>query len=176
MSDSKRPERIATNVTRSSSSPGASTGGSGDEKQTGKGKKSKLKLIVIGLVVVLVGGAVAKFTVLAPPAKASASTAAKKPAKGPVVPMDEMTLNLANGAYLRLKISLQTTAGTSEELDTADAAQDVIDTFSNLTVAQLTGAPARRKYQAELLKRLEEDYPKKIIEPVYQEFVMTGAS
>jgi len=176
MSDQKRPERIAANMSRSSSSPGASTGGSGDEKQAGKAKKSKVKLIAIVLAVLLAGGAVAKFTVLAPPAKAGAEAAkaTKKPAKGPVIPMDDMTLNLANGAYLRLKISLQTTKGTSEELDTAAAAQDVIDTFSNLNVAQLTGAPNRKKYQAVLLKKLQEDYPKQILEVPYQEFVMTS--
>ncbi len=175
MSDQKRPERIAANMSRSSSSPGASTGGSGDEKQAGKAKKSKVKLIAIVLAVLLAGGAVAKFTVLAPPAKAGAETAAKKkPAKGPVIPMDDMTLNLANGAYLRLKISLQTTKGTSEELDTAAAAQDVIDTFSNLNVTQLTGSPNRKKYQAVLLKKLQEDYPKQILDVPYQEFVMTS--
>lgn len=178
MAEHKRPERIATNMPRSSSSPGASTGGSGDDKQAGKGKKGgKLKLIVIVLVVLLAGGAVAKFTVLAPSAKASAETATKKkPAKGPVIPMDDMTLNLANGAYLRLKISLQTAKGTSEELDTAAAAQDIIDTFSNLTTAQLTGAANRKKYQDLLLKKLQEDYPKEILDVPYQEFVMTNAS
>ncbi|HEX2902109.1 MAG TPA: flagellar basal body-associated FliL family protein [Jatrophihabitans sp.] len=165
-------------MTRSSSSPGGSTGGSGDDKQAGNGKKrGKLKLIAIVLVVLLAGGAVAKFTVLAPSAKASAATTAKKkPAKGPVIPMDEMTLNLANGAYLRLKISLQTTKGTSADLDTAAAAQDVIDTYSNATTAQLTGLANRTKYQDLLLKKLAGDYPKQILDVPYQEFVMTGAS
>jgi flagellar FliL protein len=175
MSEHKRPERIAANMSKSSSSPGATTGGSGDEKQTGKGKKSKVKLIAIVLVLLLAGGAVAKFTVLAPPAKASAEAVKKKPAKGPVIAMDDMTLNLANGAYLRLKISLQTAKGTSEELDTAAAAQDIIDTFSNLTTAQLTGSPNRKKYQDLLLKKLQEDYPKQILDVPYQEFVMTGS-
>jgi len=178
MTDTKRPERIATNVTRSSSSPGAKTGGSGDEKQAGNGKKSKLKLIVIAVVLLVVGGAIAKFTVLAPSAKssASASKTPPKPAKGPVVPMDEMTLNLANGAYLRLKISLQTTKGTSDSIDTAQAMQDVIDVFSNLTIQQLTGGAARKKYQDLLLKKLSEDYPKQILDVPYQEFVMTPAT
>jgi flagellar FliL protein len=167
----ERPERIATNVqSRGGSSPGAKTGASGDAPAgKRKGKSMKVKIGAL-LVLLLVGGAVAKFTVLAAPAKPAGKVA---PAKGPVVPMEEMTLNLADGHYLRLKIALQTTKGTSEELDTAEAAQALIDTYSNQTVAALTGDAARAKAKQRLLSELDELYPKKILDAYYTEFVMT---
>jgi flagellar FliL protein len=167
----ERPERIATNVRpQKTSSPGAKTGASGDDPAAKrKGRPMKVKIAAL-LVLVLVGGAVAKFTVLASPAKPAGKAA---PAKGPVVPMEEMTLNLADGHYLRLKIALQTSKGTSEEFDTAEAAQALIDTYSNQTVAALTGDEARNKAKQRLLSKLEELYPKKILDAYYTEFVMT---
>jgi len=166
----ERPERIATSVSRGTSSPGAKTGASGDDTAgKGKGKSMKIKLAAL-LVLLLVGGAIAKFTVLASPAKPAGKVA---PAKGPVVAMDEMTLNLADGHYLRMKIALQTAKGTSEELDTSEAAQALIDTYSNETVAQLTGDAARTKAKQAFLSRLATLYPKKIIDAYYTEFVMT---
>jgi len=168
----ERPERLATSSpARGKTSTGAKTGGSGDEAADGKGKGKSLKLkLIVLLVVLLAGGAVAKFTVLASPAKPKAAAV---PAKGPVVPMEEMTLNLADGHYLRLKIALQTTKGTSEELDTAEAAQALIDTYSNQTVAQLTGDEARDRAKLTLLGKLGKLYPKKILDAYYTEFVMT---
>jgi flagellar FliL protein len=168
----ERPERIASNVSsRGASSPGAKTGASGDDSAgKRKGKSMKVKLAAL-LVLLLAGGAVAKFTVLASPAKPAGKAAA--PAKGPVVPMEEMTLNLADGHYLRMKIALQTAKGTSTELDTSEAAQALIDTYSNQTVAQLTGNVGRTKAKEAFLGKLATLYPKKIIDAYYTEFVMT---
>ncbi len=167
----ERPERLASSVqSRGVSSPGAKTGASGDDAAAkGKGKSLKVKLAAL-LVLLLVGGAVAKFTVLASPAKPAGKVT---PAKGPVVPMDEMTLNLADGHYLRMKIALQTAKGTTEELDTSEAAQALIDTYSNQTVTQLTGDAARNKAKQQFLDRLSKLYPKKILDAYYTEFVMT---
>ena len=78
----------------------------GKGKKPGK-KKSKKKIIILAVVVLLLG-AVAKFTVLAP----SAPAADAKPVPGHVVAMTDMTLNLAGGHYLRIKLALQTVEGT----------------------------------------------------------------
>ena len=63
----ERPERIATNVqSRGGSSPGAKSGASGDDSAgKRKGKSMKVKIIAL-LVLLLVGGAVAKFTGVSP--------------------------------------------------------------------------------------------------------------
>lgn len=167
----ERPERIASSVRSGGvSSPGAKTGASGDDAAAKrKGMSLKVKLAAL-LVLLLVGGAVAKFTVLASPAKPAGKVA---PAKGPVLPMDEMTLNLADGHYLRMKIALQTAKGTSEEFDTSEAAQALIDTYSNQTVAGLTGDAARNKAKQQFLDKLSKLYPKKFLDAYYTEFVMT---
>ncbi len=166
----QRPERIATDAGHRAASPGAKTGGSGERSKATDGKRPKrLKLAVLILVLLVAGGGIAKFTVLAPPASGS-----KPPAKGPVIALDDMTLNLTDGHYLRLKISLQTTKGTSAELDSSQAQQLIIDTYSNLSVAQLTGAAARERAKQQLLNKLKQAYPKQMLDVYYTGFVMTS--
>jgi flagellar FliL protein len=163
------PARIAS----SAGAPGARNGKSGKGgnaeavPSTKKKKSAKLKIAVL-VVLLLVGGAVAKFTVLAP----AAPKGPVKPVPGPVVAMDELTLNLDGGHFLRLKLALQTTKGTSEELEVTEGVQAVIDEFSNRSVASLTGQKARDKVRSELLTKLETLYPKKIMGVLFTEFVM----
>ena len=116
--------------------------------------------------VVLLLGAVAKFTLLKP----SAAAENAKPVPGHVLAMPDMTLNLAGGHYLRIQLALQTVEGTSEELDTSEAAQAVIDQFSDRPVTELTCEAARTKAKKELLGRLQKVYPKQIMDVIYTEF------
>ena len=164
------PARIASSVTpgdggRSGGKGGAAGKGKGKEKG---GKKSKKMKIIILVVILLAAGAAAKFTLLAP-AKA---TGPVKPVPGPVIAMDELTLNLDGGHFLRLKLSLETTLGTSSEFEVTEGIQAVIDEYSNRAVASLTGNVARDKARADLLKKLQVIYPKKILDVYYTEFVM----
>jgi len=165
-----RPDRIASEVS-TKSSKGAAKGSPGDagkakgKDKAGKKKPKKVKVAVL-VVVLLVLGAVAKFTVLA----SSASVKDAKPVPGPVLQMTDMTLNLAGGHYLRIKLALQTVKGTSEELDTSEAAQAVIEQFSDRPTAELTGDAARLKAKKELLGKLQKIYPKQIMDVIYTEF------
>lgn len=171
----ERPERLASDVSVKAvtsaggkqPAPGALPKG----EPKGAGKKSKKLKLIIGLVLLLVIGAALKFTVLAP---SSSSAAPAKPAPGPVIQMDDMTLNLTGGHYLRMKLALQTTKGTSEEFDSSEASQLIIDQYSNRTPEQLTGDAARKQMMAALVLKLQKAYPKKIIGAFYTEFVMTG--
>jgi flagellar protein FliL len=158
--------RVATLNSGGRSGSKSGDGGAGG----GKAKKSKKKLIIIAVVVLLVVGAAAKFTVLAP--KASADAAKAKPAPGPVIAMDELTLNLDGGHFLRLKLSIETTKGTSEDLDLTEGQQAVIDEYSNKTTTALTGQKSRDTAKADLLAKLQKVYPKKILDVYYTEFVM----
>jgi flagellar FliL protein len=166
-----RPDRIANDVASKPPKGGAGdTGKAG--KTTGKGKdagkkKSKKKIIIVA-VLVLMFGVLAKFTVLAPSAPAHDA----KPVPGVVVPMEEMTLNLAGGHYLRIKLALQTVHGASEELDTAEAAQAVIEQFSDRTTAELTGDAARHKAKVALLAKLQKIYPDQLMDVIYTEYYM----
>jgi flagellar FliL protein len=168
MTATDRPDRIANEV----ATKGAKGGAKGAPGETGKGKgkqpgkkKSKKKIVVLAVVLLLLA-AVAKFTVLAP----SAPAADAKPKPGHVVAMTDMTLNLAGGHYLRIKLALQTVEGTPEELDTSEAAQAVIDQFSDRSVAELTGEAARLKAKTQLLGKLQKIYPKQIMDVIYTEF------
>ncbi len=166
-----RPDRIANDVGSKTSKAGSGDAGKGKGKPKGKGKesgkKSKKKIIVLA-VVFLVVGALAKFTVLAPSEPAHDA----KPLPGHVVPMEEMTLNLAGGHYLRIKLALQTVEGAPEELDTSEAAQAVIEEFSDRPTAELTGDAARQKAKVALLAKLQKIYPKQIMDVIYTEYYM----
>lgn len=165
-----RSERATSEVgIKSVAGPGAKTGASGTDTKDKPKKKSKKKLI-IGLVLLLVIGGALKFTVLAP----KASGPPPKPVPGPIIAMDETTLNLTGGHYLRMKIALETMLGTTDALDTSQAAQLVIDEYSNLSVAQLTGQAARAKLLSQLVTQLQKAYPKEIMGAYYTEFVMTS--
>jgi flagellar FliL protein len=169
MTATERPDRIASEVP-SKGGKGGAKGAPGDTgkskgKPAGKKKSKKMKIGVL-VAVLLMLGAVAKFTVLAPSAPAGAA----KPVKGLVVEMPDMTLNLAAGHYLRIKLALQTVKGTPEELDTSEAAQAVIDQFSDRPVTELTGEAARLKAKAQLLGKLQKVYPKQIMDVIYTEF------
>ncbi len=169
MTTTDRPDRIANETTgkgaKGAGKAAPGDAGKGNGAQPGK-KKSKKKKIIVLAVVVLMLGAVAKFTVLAP------SGAAKdaKPVPGQVVAMTDMTLNLAGGHYLRIKLALQTVEGTPAELDTSEASQAVIDQFSDRPVTELTGEAARSKAKKELLGKLQKVYPKQILDVIYTEF------
>ncbi len=165
----ERPDRIANEVASKRGKAGSkgspAEAGKAGAKQPGKKKSKKMKIIVL-VVVVLMLGAVAKFTVLKP----SAAAQDAKPVPGHVLAMPDMTLNLAAGHYLRIKLALQTVEGTSEELDTSEASQAVIEVFSDRPVAELTGEAARSKAKQELLAKLQKVYPKQIMDVIYTEF------
>jgi flagellar FliL protein len=183
--DTASPPRIATQ-TPAAPAPPKTPGGVKPEPAKSKGKdkskkadaksrktdgkgKSKKKLIIIGAVALLAVGGGLKFTVLAGPAKV------KVPVPGPVIPMDEMTLNLTGGHFLRIKIGLETILGGghgAEELDTSKAAQIVLSQFSNRSPAELTGEAARTKAKDQLLVKVKEAYPDQILDVYYTEFVM----
>jgi flagellar FliL protein len=168
MTATDRPDRIANETTGKGAKGGgkAAPGDAGKGKGAQPGKKSKKKKIIILAVVVLMLAAVAKFTVLAP----SGSAKDAKPVPGQVVAMNDMTLNLAGGHYLRIKLALQTVEGTPAELDTSKAAQAVIDQFSDRPVTELSGEAARSKAKKELLGKLQKVYPKQIMDVIYTEF------
>jgi flagellar FliL protein len=172
-----KPQRIANGGSPSdvsSAKSGKASRKKGDGKAGKKKKSMKLKIGVL-LLVLLVGGVAAKFTVLAPkPAAANTKTAAvrKKPPPGPVLPIAETTVNLADGHFLSIALAIETVKGTSEELDVSEASDIVITEFSDRTMASLSGAAARDKAKKDLIKKLEVAYPKEVQDLYYTKFVM----
>ncbi|UQU65411.1 flagellar basal body-associated FliL family protein [Couchioplanes caeruleus] len=119
-------------------------------------KKSKKMLMIIALAVVLLGGggAGAYFMFF----KGDAAEAA--PVKGAVVTIENpLTVNLADGHYLKLGFALQMTEEAGEEeIDTSEALDLAIDQYTGMEVAELETVKGREKAKGELLEKIEKAY------------------
>ncbi len=142
-----------------------------DEKDTAEApKKSKkmLLIIVIALVVLGGGGAGAFFMLTGD----SAEAAAEKPVKGAVVTMENaLTINLAEGHYLKLGFALQATEEAGAvEIDMSEAIDLAIDQYTGMEIAELETTKGREAAKAELLEKIEKVYnvdDKHIIMDIY---------
>jgi len=121
-------------------------------------KKSKKMLMIIVLAVVLLGGggAGAYFMFF----KGDAAEAAPPPVKGAVIALENpLTVNLADGHYLKLGFALQMTEEAGEEeVDTAEALDLAIDQYTGMEVGELESEKGREKAKAELLEKIEKAY------------------
>jgi flagellar FliL protein len=118
----------------------------------------------------------------APAAPAAAAPAdAAEPDKeeeemGPVVEMDPININLAEGHYLRIAVALGLSADVKledpEAFDTAAASDVVLSTFSGMAMADLTSAEGREHAREMLLESLAEHYGEDVAHVYFTEFVM----
>ena len=128
-------------------------------------KKSKKKLLIILLVLLLVGGG-AGYKLTKKPAGPA------KPVPGAVVPLDSISLNLAESHFLKIGIALQTVKGAPSTLDGSQALDLAISEFSGKTMAELS-VPAKREADKEAyLKSLQKAYKDQIMDVYFTEFVM----
>lgn len=131
-----------------------------DEKDTAASdapKKSKKMLMIIAAAVLVVlggGGAGAFFMLRGDSAEAVA------PKKGIVTAAEStITVNLADGHYLKLGFALQQTEDSgTEAVDLSEAYQLAIDEYTGRTVAELSTAEGREKVKADLLAKLIKTY------------------
>ncbi len=118
-------------------------------------KKSKkmLMIIVAAAVVLLGGGGAGAFFML----KGDSAEAA--PVKGTVVALDDaMTINLADGHYLKLNFSLQQTADAAEDVDTSEARELAIDEYTGKTLAELSTEKGREEIKSDLTAKIVKAY------------------
>jgi flagellar protein FliL len=130
-------------------------------------KKSKKKLVTILLVVLLAGGASAAFLL-----KGGSPAAAEAPKPGAVLRLDSISLNLADGHYLKVGVALQLVAGVAEPPDGARALDSTIALLSNQQMDTLLVAKNREQVKAELLKAVEKDYPGEVMDIYFTDFAM----
>jgi flagellar FliL protein len=128
-------------------------------------KKSKKKLVAVGLV--LAAAAAAYWFLLKP----APSTAKAEPEPGPVVVLEPIQINLAAGHYLKIGLALQSVAGAHEEPDGSKALDSVIDLFSGLPMEEVSLAEDRAKLKKKLLHDLEERYHGDVYDVYFTEFV-----
>lgn len=136
-------------------------------------KKSKKKLImIIAIAVVLLGGGAGGYLMFKP----SSATAVPEPEPGMVVPLDAITINLADGHFLKLKLSLQATAGVTEAPDGSKALDIAIDLYSNREMAELMSNAERERSKTELKEKIEAAYTvdkeKEIMDVYFTSFVI----
>jgi flagellar protein FliL len=134
-------------------------------------KKSKKKLIIMLLAVVLLlgGGAGAYFTLFAGSGEAEAAPA---PEPGAVVPLEAVTINLADGHYLKLKISLQATLDAHAEPDGSKAMDIAIDMLSYRPMDELFSNEERLRFKAELKEKVIEAYEHEVMDVYVTTFVI----
>jgi flagellar FliL protein len=141
--------------------------GTGDDAAPKK-KSKKLMIIVLGAVLLLGGGGGAFFLM----GSGGEAEAEPKPEPGVVIPLDAVTINLADGHYLKIKIALQATAEVHEEPDGSKALDRTIAYFSDRKIAELSSAEGRKKAKEELVHEVEEAYEGEIMDIYFTEFVM----
>jgi len=162
-------------------------------------KKGKGKLIIIGVVVVvLAAGAYIVGTKSAAPAESAGSDVStttttialidgcvEEPHHGAphtLVDLPQLSINLADGHYLRVAVSLGICAdvvfpidhvtGEPSELKTAPALDIIVATLSGLSMEHLSTNEGRDEAKEELKEKISEMYRGVVYEVFFLEFVM----
>ncbi len=146
----------------------SSTAAAEPEEKPTKSRR-KLLVIVVVVVVVLAAGAGAYLTLFRGGGEPAAEPA---PEKGVVLTVDPVSLNLADGHYLRLGMALQLTKDVGEEApDTARALDLAIALFSGRTVAEVSDPATRDALTAELATQLAEVYEGEVMDVYLTNYV-----
>lgn len=145
----------------------------------GSGGKKKMLIVIIGTAVVVLIAAGLVFKMLLGP-----QGPVKDPATEPgaiVALEDDMTLNLMDGKYLKMKLSLQLSeaatakAGGEKALKTFDgskARDAAIDVLGHYTMDQLLKPENKEKARDALTKEVGERYEGDVIKVYFTDFVM----
>jgi flagellar FliL protein len=149
----------------------AKTGAEATKSEAGDtprgGGRKKLLVIVAAVLLILAAG---YLFVLKP--RGDKPGAAPKPVPGAVVKLDDITVNLAGGHFLKIGLSLQATADAGEDVSGAKALDAAIDLFSNRTIKDLATREGRDSAKAALVKRVSELYDGKVYDVYFTDYVM----
>jgi len=151
-------------ATRGGPATAAATGA--DAAAAPKSKKKKL-FVLVGLVLVLAGAA-AWFFLLRPSGEEAAEP---EPVPGEVIALEPISINLADGHYLRVGIALQAIEGAAHPPEGSQALNLLIDTFTGRSLAELSDTATRQKLQEELVHHVEEAYHHDVMDVYFTEFV-----
>ena len=149
-----------------------------DDEAPAKGGKKKLIGAVIMLVALLAagGGAFVMFTGGgAEEAEAAAAAEVAEPEPGVVVPLEPITINLADGRYLQVGIALQEAVaegGHETETDGSQALDILISHLSGRSMAELAGHDQREAVKAELVEEIKHAYHDHVYDIYFTSFVM----
>lgn len=108
------------------------------------------------------------------------------PPEGPVVPVEPVTLNLADGHFLKVGVALQLAAAEAgdeaghgagdepalDEGQTAKALDIAISTLSRYTMDELSDPDRREKAQERLAHEVGDAYHGEVVDVFFTDFVM----
>ena len=149
------------------------------EVEAGEVKSSKKKLVVVAVVVLAAASWKLGFLPVgqAKPAAAEGPQAEKAVEQGAVLPMDELTLNLSDGRFLRLGVALileqgQSTEEMKEQLPIAGDV--VVTTLSSRTYPELLKPEAKDAVKLELTDKVRAAYEAAFGEPKVARVIFTS--
>jgi len=164
----------------------------------GEGKKSKKKLIMVVVLCVILAGAGYKLGGGGSAAAGTATTTTivqlvgckegtdATTAEPNVLDLEKMNLNLADGHYLSVAVSLnlcpdmviaaagapEGEGGGAEPFQKAPAKDIIVSTLSGSSMSTLATAEGREEARKLLVERLSEEYPEEVYGVFFVEFVM----
>ena len=155
------------------SSPSSTIGSRTAPEPPAKAVKPKrsTKLLVIAVVVLVVLGGAGYWFFLRPTSGAPKPHATPTPVAGEVLSVDPISINLADGHYLRLGLGLQLTKQTKTAPNPARALDLAITEFSGHTVAEVSDPATRDTMKAALLTSLESAYKGEVMDVYLTNFV-----
>lgn len=132
-------------------------------------KKSKKKLLILIAGVLLIVASGAGFVIMS-----GGKSGPTAPTPGTIIPLDAITVNLASGHYLKVKIVLQGTSSAGAELDGNQALDLAISEFTNHAMAEYATQEGRDKAKKDLLTAMAatHEYKGKVMDIYFAEFVM----
>lgn len=164
---------------------GAAEAGADGADGAGKGKKGNLvPAIIIAVGLILGGKMMGGGGGAAPVAAAGESATTTTVVPGPVVKLDPITLNMADGRFVRVGLGFQMSAepgggGHETKPDTTDAAGTyakaldiVIDVLGGQSYEQLVAPEGREAAKRAVLERLKPAYHDEIEDLYFTEFVL----
>lgn len=97
-----------------------------------------------------------------------------EPVAGEVVPLEAITMNLADGRLLKVGLALQLVEGAGEHgpISGSVALDEAISFLGEHSYAQLSAPEGRQQAKAELSERVAERYHHEVLEVYFTEFVM----
>ena len=140
-----------------------------------KRKKPKKIVLIIGVVAILAIAGAAYFFLLKPKADPSAAPPpTPAPIAGKIITVEPISINLADGHYLRLGMGLQLIEGVGGEAggpDPARALDAAIALYSGHTVAEVSDPAQRAAFKTELLTELETAYKDEVMDVYLTDYV-----
>jgi flagellar protein FliL len=138
------------------------------DEAAAKGRGGTIKIIVITLVVALAAAGATWFFLLRPPGEEP------PPEPGKMLRIEPISVNLADGHFLKVGLGLQLTAdaGGHGDPDGAQALDLTISTFSGRDIAELQSAEHREELKHELEEKIAEAYHHEVMHVYFTDFVM----